>query len=98
PEPAVAARDSAGPIAGGFRVAARASGFLTTDRFNSFLQEAEGKDGRSSDAFAGLGMTATLCLILLGGLALNLTPCVLPVIPINLAVLGAGTNPQNRRR
>ena len=28
--------------------------------------------------------------MLLGGLALNLTPCVLPMIPINLAIIGAG--------
>jgi len=35
---------------------------------------------------------------LLGGLALNLTPCVLPMIPINLAILGAGVNGGNRRR
>ena len=31
-----------------------------------------------------------IVLILLGGLALNLTPCVLPMIPINLAIIGAG--------
>ena len=29
-------------------------------------------------------------VILVGGLALNLTPCVLPMIPINLAIIGAG--------
>jgi thiol:disulfide interchange protein len=35
---------------------------------------------------------------LLGGLALNLTPCVLPMIPINLAIIGAGTQAGRRRR
>jgi thiol:disulfide interchange protein len=40
----------------------------------------------------------TLLLILLGGLLLNLTPCVLPMIPINLAILGAGTTSGRRGR
>jgi thiol:disulfide interchange protein len=31
-------------------------------------------------------------------LALNLTPCVLPMIPINLAIIGAGTEAGSRRR
>ena len=38
-----------------------------------------------------------LALILLGGLALNLTPCVLPMIPVNLAVIGAGARAGSRR-
>src|SRR5207253_425287 len=33
-----------------------------------------------------------------GGLALNLTPCVLPMIPINLAIIGAGAQAQSRGR
>jgi len=33
-----------------------------------------------------------------GGLALNLTPCVLPMIPVNLAVIGAGAQAGSRRR
>jgi thiol:disulfide interchange protein len=37
-------------------------------------------------------------LILVGGLALNLTPCVLPMIPINLAILGAGAGAGGGRR
>ena len=34
----------------------------------------------------------------LGGLALNLTPCVLPMIPINLAIIGAGAQAGSRSR
>ena len=34
----------------------------------------------------------------LGGLALNLTPCVLPMIPINLAIIGAGAQAGSRGR
>ena len=41
---------------------------------------------------------AILLLVLLGGLALNLTPCVLPMIPINLAIIGAGAQAGSRAR
>ena len=36
------------------------------------------------------GLLPVLLLILVGGMLLNLTPCVLPMIPINLAIIGAG--------
>lgn len=36
------------------------------------------------------GVWWTVMIILAGGLLLNLTPCVLPMIPINLAIIGVG--------
>ena len=48
--------------------------------------------------FEGRGPLAILLLVLLGGLALNLTPCVLPMIPINLAIIGAGAQAGSRKR
>jgi len=36
------------------------------------------------------GVWWTVLIILAGGLLLNLTPCVLPMIPINLAIIGVG--------
>jgi thioredoxin:protein disulfide reductase len=48
--------------------------------------------------FEGRGPLAILLIVLLGGLALNLTPCVLPMIPINLAIIGAGTRAGSRAR
>ena len=39
--------------------------------------------------FDGKSAVAVLVLTFLGGLALNLTPCVLPMIPINLTIIGA---------
>ena len=48
--------------------------------------------------FEGRGPLAILLLVLLGGLALNLTPCVLPMIPINLAIIGAGAQAGSRSR
>jgi thioredoxin:protein disulfide reductase len=84
----------------GFKITARASGFVGKKDFLSFLDQGAGATGavKSNSAFAGMGALATVLLILLGGLALNLTPCVLPMIPINLAILGAGVNGGNRRR
>ena len=92
---------SSGELSRGFQVAARASGFMGSDKFLHFLDQSKSGAPASKDLFsnlAGLGVFATLGLILLGGLALNLTPCVLPMIPINLAILGAGAQNQNRRR
>lgn len=40
----------------------------------------------------------TFLIVLIGGLLLNLTPCVLPMIPINLAIIGAGTRDGSRVR
>ncbi|MEI6786873.1 MAG: cytochrome c biogenesis protein CcdA [bacterium] len=40
----------------------------------------------------------TILLIVIGGLLLNLTPCVLPMIPINLAILGVGAQNSTRAR
>jgi thiol:disulfide interchange protein DsbD len=99
-EPALAATTNvAAAWTKGFRVAGRSSGFLKTDQFLEFLQRSEGRNAEPAEgAFAGLGLAATLGLILLGGLALNLTPCVLPMIPINLAILGAGAANCHRRR
>jgi len=44
------------------------------------------------------GVMWTVLLILLGGLLLNLTPCVLPMIPINLAIIGVGAQNGTRAR
>jgi len=52
----------------------------------------------SKGLFDGRGPLAILLIVLLGGLALNLTPCVLPMIPINLAIIGAGANAGSRGR
>ena len=45
-----------------------------------------------------MGLWRSFLLIFLGGLALNLTPCVLPMIPINLAIIGAGSKAGSRAR
>ena len=42
------------------------------------------------------GVWPSILLILIGGFLLNLTPCVLPMIPINLAVIGASGGDSTR--
>ncbi len=58
--------------------------------FLTFIRNAE-NGVQERGMFEGRGPLAILLLVFLGGLALNLTPCVLPMIPINLAIIGAGT-------
>lgn len=86
-------------LAGQFTVAARGTGYLGEREFLSFLNQSKpapvAEAGKSASS---LGVMATLGLILLGGLGLNLTPCILPLVPINLAIIGAGAQASSRRR
>jgi thiol:disulfide interchange protein len=91
---------STGKLRDGFEITERASGYLGRKAFLSFLDQSERSTyaAQNSSIFSGMGALATIGLVLLGGLALNLTPCVLPMIPINLAILGAGVNGGKRGR
>ncbi len=80
-----------------FEVLGSTGGYLDTDDFLDFMAAAESGEGERG-WFEGRGPLAILALILAGGLALNLTPCVLPMIPINLAIIGAGTRAGSRAR
>ena len=80
-----------------FTVLNTTGGYLGTDDFLEFVDRAE--TGRGQEGwFDGRGPLAILSLILIGGLALNLTPCVLPMFPINLAIIAAGTKAGSRVR
>ena len=80
-----------------FTVAAATGGYLDEEQFLAFIRRAEAGEAEPG-WFEGRGPFAILALILLGGLALNLTPCVLPMIPINLAIIGAGARAGSRLR
>jgi thioredoxin:protein disulfide reductase len=73
-----------------FEVAGTTGGYQGSGDFLKFLRDAEA-GVKQRGMFEGRGPLAILLLVLIGGLALNLTPCVLPMIPINLAIIGAGT-------
>ena len=89
-------------VAERFTVAGKASGYLKPDEFIAFLDGRSVADGDASEnvlqSFREKGILLTIALIFLGGLALNLTPCVLPMIPINLAIIGAGAQAGSRKR
>lgn len=51
----------------------------------------------SSGSRTGPGILLTLAAIFLGGLALNLTPCIYPLIPITVSYFGGTTNPSRGR-
>jgi thioredoxin:protein disulfide reductase len=80
----------------GFRVEGKTGGYMNSGKFLSFLINPAGSGGGND--FAGKSIWLVMALVLLGGLALNLTPCVLPMIPITVAILGAGAQTGSRHR
>jgi thioredoxin:protein disulfide reductase len=80
-----------------FTVLGSQGGYLGTADFLTFIRNAE-SGVVERGLLEGRGPIAILAIILIGGLALNLTPCVLPMIPINLAIIGAGAQAGSRRR
>jgi thiol:disulfide interchange protein len=80
-----------------FTVSASTGGYRNVNDFLQFVRNAEAGI-KEPGLFEGRGPLAILLLVLLGGLALNLTPCVLPMIPINLAIIGAGAGNGSRGR
>jgi thioredoxin:protein disulfide reductase len=96
PSPVAAGRSDAA-LLDDFTIAGTTGGYLGTSAFLAFIRDAEAGI-KPRGLFEGRGPLAILLLVLLGGLALNLTPCVLPMIPINLAIIGAGAQAQSRGR
>lgn len=83
------------------------SGFVPAERFVAFLrgEAATAAEGAAASFFedpkawvAEHGVWLLIAVVFLGGLALNLTPCVLPMMPINLAIIGAGAAGGSRLR
>jgi thiol:disulfide interchange protein len=104
--------DEATPDASGFnwkrgRSVAMIGGYLSASELLVFLDRIEGKPVAESSGLAGFlenpisffkryGTWLTVLLVLIGGVLLNLTPCVLPMIPINLAIIGASDGRRGR--
>ncbi|MDZ8119731.1 protein-disulfide reductase DsbD family protein [Pontiella agarivorans] len=93
-----------------FAVGGSAVGYMRAEEFTGFLDRAE-NDGAAGEvssfklfltdpvAFVReSGLLLTLFFILFGGFLLNLTPCVLPMVPINLAIIGAGAQAGSKKR
>lgn len=86
----------------GFKLAGRAVGYLKPQDFLKFVDDAETGRGMEKDRLQALyekgGVLLLVLSILVGGLLLNLTPCVLPMIPINIAIIGAGAQAGSKVR
>ena len=80
-----------------FTVLGASGGYQGSAEFLRFIHDAE-SGVKPRGLLEGRGPLAILLIVFLGGLALNLTPCVLPMIPINLAIIGAGAQAGSRRR
>ena len=72
-------------------------GMKNPEEFLAFL-DVEQEVKSSSSLLEGKNLWVMILLVLLGGLALNLTPCVLPMIPVNLAIIGAGSEAATKRQ
>lgn len=87
--------------AAGLTVASRGSGYMGEKEFLGFLDKAKSGEAISDGVKVRTGfwgVLLTMGLIVLGGVALNLTPCILPMIPINLAIIGAGAQAGSKKR
>lgn len=77
----------------GFTIERRAVGLMNAAEFRNFLAPGNSPGGSEAEESTGMfdsaGIWLVMLLALLGGLGLNLTPCVLPMIPVNLAIIGA---------
>ena len=80
-----------------FTIRGSEGGYLPAAAFTKFVEDAQAGVAQRG-LFEGRGPLAILLIVFLGGLALNLTPCVLPMIPVNLAIIGAGSHGGSRSR
>ena len=90
PAPAMDVPDRIPVLIPEYLITGRVAGYQNPGEMVAFLK---GEMEKSFFDLSGKGVWLTMLLVLLGGLALNLTPCVLPLIPVNLAIIGAGECP-----
>jgi len=82
---------------GEFDILGTTGGYLGSEDFIEFIDGAE-TGTLKRNPLEGKGPLVILLLVIAGGFLLNLTPCVLPLIPINLAIIGAGARAGSRAR
>ncbi len=88
------------PLAAGTRVPARLTGVLTAPGAPSVRVEApvSGASAAAAPASAGVGLLAALGLAFLGGVLLNLMPCVFPVLSLKLLSFTGGHDDGRQRQ
>jgi len=66
-----------------------AQGYMGAEEFVAFLRNDDGpKSVWLTSELGGWMLVLVILAIVMGGMAMNLTPCVLPMIPINLMIIG----------
>ncbi|MCK4982900.1 MAG: thioredoxin family protein [Victivallaceae bacterium] len=75
-----------------FKITGTLKGGADVQKFTTFLSG----DSEKENFLEGKGIFVIIFIILGGGLLLNFTPCVLPIIPINLAIIGAGSKADSK--
>jgi thiol:disulfide interchange protein DsbD len=87
--------------ADGFNVLSTATGFMDKEAFLGWLRQAQTGEGGEEQlldrVLARYGLLVAALLIIPLGFMLNLTPCILPMIPINLAIIGAGAGAGDKK-
>ena len=84
-------------LAGGGRVPAVLTGVFTAPGAPAVVIRADVAGG-AAGAGAGVGLWAALGLALVGGLLLNVMPCVFPVLSLKLLSFAGSTDPRATRR
>jgi len=79
-----------------FEISGKEAGYQNSEDFSTFLANSKEAGSFNTNKFADMSIWLIIILILIGGIALNLTPCVLPMMPITIAVLGAGTQSESK--
>ena len=65
-----------------------AQGYMDADAFIAFLDGRRPAGGDTEEGLASMPVWLMLLAVLFGGFCLNLTPCVLPMMPVTLMVIG----------
>jgi thiol:disulfide interchange protein len=83
-----------------FKLQKTGGGYMSASEFLNFLNyrisDGEGKVGSSFGDIPVKSLAGLIFFIIFGGIMLNLTPCVLPMIPINLGIIGAGAGGKSK--
>ena len=79
----------AAPVASTARMSRRVGiGNMDPAEFKAFLDNKPS----AADVLGSASVATVFLLVLLGGLMMNLTPCVLPLMPVSLALVGRGVH------
>ena len=86
------------PTLDGFEVVRTQAGDPGAEDFVAFLRGGAPDESAFDSALRRGGVPLLAAALVFAGLLLNLTPCTLPLVPVNLALLGVGAGRSSRGR